>query len=98
MTYEASQPPPPPPPLLGAGYHIAGLHDTHEAAEINGSYSLPLHSGAVTCLGYVPDLNAAVTCGMDGKIIFFDLAKRRVTRTFGGHLERPVFTFAYSER
>lgn len=49
-------------------------------------------------MGYVGDLNAVVTCGMDGKIHFFDLMKRRVTRTFGGHVERPIFAFAYSKR
>lgn len=75
-----------------------GLQDTREAAELNGNYSLPLHVGTISCVGYVGDLNALVTCGMDGKIHFFDLMKRRVTRTFGGHVERPVFTFAYSKR
>lgn len=75
-----------------------GLQDTREAAELVGNYSLPLHSGAISCVGHVPDLDATVTCGMDGKIFFFDLIKRRVTRTFGGHLDRPVFTFAYSKR
>ncbi|CAM9570070.1 unnamed protein product, partial [Hapterophycus canaliculatus] len=57
-----------------------------------------LHSGGVSCVGYVAGLNTTVTCGMDGKIHFFDLLKRRVTRTFMGHLDRPVFAFAYSKR
>ncbi|CAM9994687.1 unnamed protein product [Ectocarpus sp. 4 AP-2014] len=35
---------------------------------------------------------------MDGKIHFFDLTKRRITRTFRGHVDRPVFAFAYSKR
>ena len=75
-----------------------GLQDTREPADLNGNYSLPLHTGAISCVGYVTDLNATVTCGMDGKVHFFDLMKRRVIRTFGGHIERPVFTFAYSKR
>lgn len=78
--------------------HTAGLQDTREAADLHGNYSLPLHTGAMSCVGYVADLNATVTCGMDGKIHFFDLTKRRITRTFRGHVDRPVFAFAYSKR
>eukprot|EP00903_Cladosiphon_okamuranus_P008717 g8350.t1 len=83
---------------FGKHFYIPGLQDTREPADLNGNYSLPMHSGAISCVGYVADLNATVTCGMDGKVHFFDLMKRRVTRTFGGHVERPIFAFAYSKR
>ncbi|CAM9408537.1 unnamed protein product, partial [Ectocarpus sp. 8 AP-2014] len=83
---------------FGKHFYIPGLQDTREAADLHGNYSLPLHSGAISCVGYVADLNATVTCGMDGKIHFFDLTKRRITRTFRGHVDRPVFAFAYSKR
>ncbi|CAM9600070.1 unnamed protein product [Ectocarpus fasciculatus] len=83
---------------LGKHFYIPGLQDTREATDLHGNYSLPLHCGAISCVGYVADLNATVTCGMDGKVHFFDLTKRRITRTFRGHVDRPVFAFAYSKR
>lgn len=54
-----------------------------------------LHKGAMSQVTYVPDLNAAVTCGMDGKVHMVDLTKWRILRTFAGHTDRAVFAFAY---
>lgn len=72
--------------------------DTREAVDLHGNHSLHVHSDAVSCVTYVPDLNAGVTCGMDGKVHFIDLVKRRILRTFGGHGDRAVFALGYCQQ
>lgn len=83
---------------VGGAIHTVGAHDTREAAEFYGNYSMQTHSGEVNCVAFVADLNAAVTCGMDGKVHFIDLVKRRVLRTFEGHADRAVFSFIYCKK
>lgn len=77
---------------------VKGPEDTHEAADLRGNYCMSMHADAVSSVAFVTDLSAAVTCSVDGKVHFVDLDKRRVLRTFGGHLERAVFAFAYCKR
>lgn len=83
---------------LRASYPVSGPHDSREAAGLRGKFSNHIHEGAVCRVAYVADLDTVVTCGMDGKVHFFDLSKRLLLRTFGGHGDHAVFSFAYCTR
>ncbi|CAM9475514.1 unnamed protein product, partial [Discosporangium mesarthrocarpum] len=82
---------------MGKHFYIPDPNDVREAFDLRGRRTVQIHTDAVLKVKYIPDLNAAVTCSLDGLVSLVDLDKRKVLRSFTGHVG-AVFDFDYCKK